>query len=121
LTLARQENVLLEGLTGDRSGIIGALAAVGLRASENDGRFIWLRGTRSLSGIHTVAALCHDTGIEAVGTFDGKDLAPSAQVDVGQWVRPILREGRATLLVEKASDNGTWRVLPREMTKQASN
>ena len=44
LGLALKHLVHLEGLTGSRDGIIGALAALGLKKSGNDGRFIWLRG-----------------------------------------------------------------------------
>jgi len=39
---SERNNIYLEGLTGTKDGIIGALAAVGLRAGGNDGRFIWL-------------------------------------------------------------------------------
>ncbi|MBU0764054.1 MAG: hypothetical protein KJ607_04380 [Bacteroidetes bacterium] len=40
--IAYSNGIILEGLTGEKIGIIGALAAVGLRKSGNDGRFIWL-------------------------------------------------------------------------------
>ncbi|MBT3207157.1 MAG: hypothetical protein HN704_01845 [Bacteroidetes bacterium] len=42
--IANEKNIYLEGLTGDKDGIIGALAAIALRKTANDGRCIWLKG-----------------------------------------------------------------------------
>src|SRR4051812_34889240 len=39
--IARENLVLLEGLGGTEDGVIGALAAVGLMATKNDGRVIY--------------------------------------------------------------------------------
>ena len=39
---ALDNGIQLEGLTGTRGGIIGALAAVGLHRQGSDGRFLWL-------------------------------------------------------------------------------
>ena len=48
ILIAAEFNVYLEGFTGTKIGQIGALAAVGLRKSGNDGRFIWLDGPKDL-------------------------------------------------------------------------
>ena len=50
MTLADRHGAHLEGVTGERIGVIGALAAVGLRRGGHDGRFIWLEGVRELQG-----------------------------------------------------------------------
>ncbi|MBD2775203.1 ABC transporter substrate-binding protein [Iningainema tapete] len=51
--VATVSGIFLFGLTGTKQGIIGALAAVGLRKNGNDGRFIWVPGLYDLSGVHT--------------------------------------------------------------------
>ena len=50
LELAGRHGAHLEGVTGDHMGVIGALAAIGLRRGGHDGRFIWLEGVRELAG-----------------------------------------------------------------------
>jgi hypothetical protein len=123
LDLARQEDILLEGLTGDGGGVIGALAAVGLRAGQNDGRFIWLAGVRELGGIYTAGRLYQITRIDEICTLDGTCVPAAARVDVAAWPRPVLRQGRAVLLVEAAKhrDDCEWQIVPKEVTKRYSN
>jgi hypothetical protein len=122
LTLAACEGFVLEGLTGTRCGVIGALAAVGLRATGNDGRFIWLPGTRELRGEYRASALCVETGIDVIATVEGTEVPPEATVDVGDWIRPVLRRGRAVLLVEPACNpaDGYWRGASRDVVKACS-
>ena len=122
LTLAQQHRILLEGLTGTRGGVIGALAAVGLRAGGNDGRMLWLRGLRELDGIYTAEQLAQAADIDAVHTVTGHRVPAQARIDVGNWARPILRAGRTILLVEEADDHEPydWRVADRELIKQIS-
>lgn len=119
LELAHHEKLLLEGLLGSGGGVIGALAALGLRVGGGDGRFVWLPGVRELSGVLAAEVLCRSTGIDEVVTLDGAGVPPADRVDVGPWVRPILRGGRATLLVE--GSNGAWRAAPKEVVKERSN
>ncbi|MBN1888022.1 MAG: hypothetical protein JW850_08520 [Thermoflexales bacterium] len=130
LDLARQAGLLLEGLTGTGCGVIGALAAVGLRAGGNDGRFIWLGGVRDveggrgdLGGVHLASALCAATGIEAICTPGGASIPPAASVELGGWVRPVLRGGEAVLLVEQVEEgrDDAWRVLSKAVIKNYSN
>ncbi|MGR9046941.1 MAG: TonB-dependent receptor domain-containing protein [Gammaproteobacteria bacterium] len=69
--LAARHGFFPEGLTGDQGGVIGALAAVGLRAEGRDGRFIGLRGIRDLAiEDYSLAQLQTQTDIEAVQTID---------------------------------------------------
>lgn len=120
LQLAENEGILLEGLTGDGGGVIGALAAVGLRATGNDGRFIWLPRLRELCGIYEAGQLLSTTGIEAITTLDGVAPPHTARIDLGSWARPVLRGGKAVLLVEEVEDNVAceWRVVPKEVVKR---
>jgi len=106
-------------LTGTGGGIIGALAAIGLHRSGNDGRFLWLPGLRELHGRHPVSRLHSDAHIGRVCTLDGTELAPQMFVNIGEWVRPVLQHGQATLLVEQRHDE--WHILSKEQIKAVSN
>ncbi len=122
LDLGTRTGFILEGLTGDGGGVIGALAGVGLRAAGDDGRFLWLPGLRETTGGHPAAALPALTGIEACQTLDGSEISPDDTVDVGMWCRPILRGGRAVLLVEPVGDQpGAWRVAVKDVIKELSD
>ncbi len=116
---AIQDCVRLEGLTGTGGGIIGALAAVGLHHAGNDGRFLWLPGLRDLKGRYPVRELCTLGHIAAVRTPSGETLPPQTLVDVGEWVRPILRGGQAILLVEEK--NNEWYILAKDQIKRISD
>ena len=93
------------GPTGQ--GIIGAMSAVGLRSTGQDGRFIELVGIRQIQGVISVAELLGRTGVQAVATMDGQALANDEVVDTSDWVRPSLRHGRAVFLVTR--ENGVWK------------
>jgi hypothetical protein len=120
-TLAAREGILLEGLTGDEGGVIGALAAVGLRKTDNDGRFNWRRGMREAEPLITVAKLLRTTGIDAVESVSGRAVNADDIIDVRPWPRAILAEGRAVLLVEEAGEedeNCHWRLARKDIIKR---
>jgi hypothetical protein len=117
--IAQSQNIRLQGLTGTHGGIIGALAGVGLHHAGNDGRFLWLPGLRELSGRLTVAEICARGSIDAVRPLSGDRLSPETLVDIGEWVRPILRDGQAILYVE-VRDN-EWFILSKDSIKGLSN
>jgi hypothetical protein len=119
--LARARNILLEGLTGDHGGIIGALAAAGLRKTERDGRFVWRRGVRELSGIVTAGDLLARTGIDEIRSLSGVAVGADEAINVEPWPRPVLIDGRAVLLVEKTEEiyaSYGWRLAPKDIVKQ---
>ncbi len=121
--VARAAGVELRGLTGTRGGVIGALAAVGLRARGGDGRFLWLAGLREATGSMTVGDLIRTAGIDEVRGPDGAKLPDRELVDTGEWLRPLLLDGKAILPVEEAGDGTAhgWRVLPRDRIKALSS
>ena len=123
LKLALQRGISLEGLTGTRGGVIGALAAVALRAEGNDGRCLWLRGLRELTGIQTAAQLRQLVSIDRIERVAGGEVPPAARIDVSAWPRPILRAGQMVLLVEEADahDDHEWRVARKEIIRQYSD
>jgi tRNA(Ile2) C34 agmatinyltransferase TiaS len=113
-TLASTHNIRLEGLGGSQDGIIGALAAVGLAASGDDGRYVLVERSRELSGLQPVSAVLA-AGISAVQTLDGQPVSEGlVQIDK---MRPARRGGRAVLVVERATpDQGNGdRWLPLKL------
>jgi hypothetical protein len=123
LDLAGHAGLCLEGLTGTKGGMIGALAAVGLRAEGNDGRCLWLRGLRELEGVCTAGELRQRIRLDGIESVSGAGVPEAARIDVSVWPRPILRAGRFILLVEEANDHdhGEWRVARKEIIKQYSD
>lgn len=121
--LADVAGIHLVGLTGTHGGIIGALAGVGLHVAGNDGRFLWLPGLRQLTGIYRVEQLRDLVEIGSIETEKNDEhVGPGDRLDVGDWVRPILQDGRAVLLVERSADvHSDWRVVARERIKQLSD
>jgi hypothetical protein len=117
--MAREQNIRLIGLTGTHGGVIGALAAVGLHTGGNDGRFLWLPGLRELKGVYSVADLRTYAAIDHVCDENSTELSATARVDVGDWVRPILRAGKITLIVEEAEHD--WHVISKDRIKKISD
>jgi len=124
---AERNNIYLEGLTGTKDGIIGALAAVGLRAGGNDGRFIWLNSKKNLrdieDGIHSVENLITQSGIDKVQSNDNEIVNPKDSVYLNEWARPVLQNNESILLVEKAINNQNyeWKCAAKEFVKSVSN
>ncbi len=106
--LARDHGVRLEELGGTGDGIIGALAAIGLTAEGNAGRFLeWAGGLRDF-GECEPAERFRRRGINLLSVSRNGEVVPNdAMIATGDWVRPRLIGGRPVLLVE-ASENG-WR------------
>ncbi len=100
--LAEAHGVLLAGLGGSQDGVIGALAAVGLAASGEDGRYLLVGRSRDLTGLHDIPDILA-TGITAIFTLDG------APVDQGKVLadklRPARRNGQPVLYVEWHEDH----------------
>ena len=120
--LAASIGAHLEGLTGTGLGVIGALAAVGLRAGANDGRFLWLPRLREISGVYTVAALRDALGVDAVETEDGRRPGNDARVAIGDWPRPLLRGGRRVFLIQEAvGEDYQWVGADKQRLKQLSD
>ena len=116
---ASKSGIRLAGLTGTGGGIIGALAGVGLHHAGDDGRFLWLPGLRELQGAYPVAQICSTAHIDRVCTLQGANLTPETLLDVGEWVRPVLRGGQATLFVDE--QNHEWYSLSKDRIKSLSN
>ncbi|WP_375789627.1 hypothetical protein ACE10Z_21270 [Bradyrhizobium sp. Pha-3] len=120
--LARREALYLEGLTGDQGGVIGALAAVGLRKSGRDGRIAWRPGLRETRGIVTGTYLLTHSGIDAIRhAHSGEPVAASDRISVNPWPRGVMIDGQAVLLVEPAGspdDHFDWQLAPKDILRQ---
>lgn len=69
--LASAYDLRLEGLGGTQDGVIGALAALGLAACGEDGRYLLVGTIRALTGLQPVETLL-SAGVAAVKTMDGQ-------------------------------------------------
>ncbi len=116
---AAKSHVRGAALKGSGAGVIGALAAVGLHREGNDGRFLWLPGLPELQGKYSVGEIFERTAIDRVCTLDEIELPIDALVEVGEWPRPVLRNGQATLYVEEKKHG--WTVLGKERVKELSS
>jgi len=116
---ASRSAIRCEGLTGTHGGIIGALSAIGLHRAGNDGRYLWLPGLRELTGKYQVNEICVKGHVDRICTIEHVDLSAETIVDVGEWIRPILRDGKATLYVEEK--NHEWYIISKDRIKSLSN
>ncbi len=100
-----ESNVALRGLGGNRMGMIGALAAVGLHTGGKDGLFIDLAGIRDLEGRVTAGQIRVQSALEHVIDEDtGEELDRDDLVDTGNWVRPRMIEDEPVLLTRRSPD-----------------
>ena len=108
-SLAQNHDVYLEGLGGDQGGVIGALAAVGLAADGNDGRYVLVGKIRDLEGSQPVDVVLN-AGIAEIRTLEG-ELITEGHVFTDK-MRPARRQGKAVLYVSQGED-GSW--LPEKL------
>jgi hypothetical protein len=100
-TLAARHAIYLEGLGGDEMGVIGALAAVGLTAGGDAGRYIQVGNVRSLAGSQPVENVLA-AGVAAVQTAEG-DPVETGTVQT-ESLRPARRGGRPVAVVQQNGD-----------------
>jgi hypothetical protein len=104
--LAAAHRMLLAGLGGTEDGVIGALAAVGLAATGEDGRYLLVGRARELSGLQTVTAVL-GSGVSAVRTLDGQPVEDG--LILADKLRPAQRGGRPVQFVDWQDDH--WQPL----------
>lgn len=104
--LAAENGIHLEGLGGTEGGVIGALSAVGLIVTGDDGRVVQLgEWPDDLSGPQPVTTL-QNRGIVVEEIETGLRIE-SGTVDVGKHLRPNLRQRMTKLFVRKSPDSLT--------------
>ncbi|BBX66294.1 hypothetical protein MSAS_54680 [Mycobacterium saskatchewanense] len=121
-TLAAALGVHLSGHGGTEDGVLGALAAVGLHLSGNDGLFITLPGIEELPHQATIDTVRARAPIDVARDEAHRQPGPGEVIELGDWVRPVLLDGRAVLLLEppRLQPDGTrvWRTAPRAVVKR---
>jgi hypothetical protein len=114
--LANVHGIHLEGLGGTEDGVIGALAAVGLAATGNDGRVVHLAGWSlddPVMGMIEVGAILRN-GVDEVRESATGAAITEGVVELRKKLRPNVRAGRLVLFVERAPESGAvaqWRAL----------
>ena len=107
--LAHRLGIYLEGLGGTNDGVIGALAAVGLTVTADDGRIVQLADwPDDISGLQSVDFL-HRRGLTVRHHASG-DRIEDGLVDVGKRLRPNRSGGEDVLFVEQL-ESGNQRSL----------
>jgi len=109
--LARTHGVHLSGHGGTEGGVLGALAGVGLHLSGSDGFFLWMPGLRRLPETLPLRTLLATVPIDGVDPGPGTGPGPDDVIELGDWVRPVWRDERAVLLLERTTEG--WRVAPK--------
>ena len=104
--LADVNGLLLQGLGGTQDGVIGALAAIGLAACGEDGRYIYVGQVRDLSGLQSVQTVI-DAGVTAVRTLDGTSVTQGLLLV--DKLRPARRGGQPVAVVNWEDDH--WQPL----------
>jgi len=116
--LAGHLSVHLSEHGGTGLGIIGALAGCGLRMSGNDGRFRGHLRIAENGRRFSVAELLQKTGVDVVKSLDGTGLRDEEVVQLGEKVKTVLQNGKATLLVFAETKNKSGEPFWRTCTKQ---
>ena len=114
--LARRCNVHLSEHGGDGQGVVGALAAVGLRLSGDDGR---VRGKVLVDAERmTVAELLARTGFERVCAYGQGVLANDCEIELGgNEVKAVYQDFSSTVLAVPTGRGG-WRLMGKQHLRQ---
>ena len=121
LELAVRNNVFLEGLTGTRDGIIGSLAACGLRKYGNDGRILMLAADfRSFSGTTEAEMICRNFNIQNIFDNFEHPIPRDAVITLEEGWKPVIKNGKFTLIVEKDGEH-TWKSISKDYLRSISS
>jgi hypothetical protein len=111
--IAAQHGIYLEGLGGTEDGVIGALAAVGLMATQNDGRVIHFESNGAdwydLTGCLDVSDILA-LGVNEILVMNTGEPLTVGIVDIGKRLRPNYRQGKIVLYVAQ-NDAPHWEAV----------
>lgn len=116
--LARKLGVFLIELGGTGDGVIGALAAAGLSAAGNDGRYVHLRGIKEIDGMITAGQVKERTDTVCIVDDRGQMVPDTALIDSLGWLRPSRINGEPKLRVclERDGDGReVWKPIERKL------
>lgn len=115
--LAEALGVQLSEHGGTGNGVIGALAAIGLRMTGSDGRYKGRLKLPAAEGLWPVRDIIEQTTASAVVDLTGYRLALDEQVYLSGKIKAVLLNHQQTLLVAKG-DDGQWRNAGRQELKE---
>jgi hypothetical protein len=119
--LARRAGVHLSEHGGTGLGVIGALAATGLRLGGNDGRMRGKLAFTNPGGVVTVAELYARNDVQEVRALDGGIVSLKDVVRLGEKVKTVLLNGNAVLFlvaVDGSAEGARWQTCPRQLLKK---
>lgn len=114
--IAAKHGIHLEGLGGTNDGVIGALAAVGLAATGDDGRIVHVGNwpwPDDLAGKLVDASAVLARGVDEIRIAATGESLTTGTIDIVKNLRPNVREkGRMILFVERTPEGpAEWRAL----------
>lgn len=115
--VAEKSGCYLIGLGGTNQGVVGALAAIGLISSGDDGRVVhldfWTYPEDTFSGPRAIDEIL-ERGVAEVRDITSGEAVTEGQIDVGRHLRPNWRGKRIVLYVESrepAESSPRWRAV----------
>jgi hypothetical protein len=120
--LANNKGIYLEGFTGAKIGVIGSLAAVGLRKEGCDGRLLWMKSMRETTGIFKIYEYKALIGIENICDKDNNFVNYNEKLKVNEWCRPVHNNNTISLIIEKETGDYEyeWKCASKEYIKSIS-
>lgn len=106
--LARKLGVHLSEHGGTGLGVIGALAGIGLRMTNNDGRFQGKLKLKTPGAIISVAEILSSSPTESVQSLTGYVLGEEEEVRLGVKLKTVLLNGKRTFLVYRQEGRSEW-------------
>ena len=120
--LARTVGVHLSEHGGTGGGVIGALAAIGLRLHGNDGRFRGWHRLGSVGQTMTAKELCSHSFVDAVIATTGEQLYGDTPIVFAEdMIKTVLLHGVQAVPVEPNIQNSRmlpWMTLSKKSVKQ---
>jgi hypothetical protein len=117
IAIAARAGCHLEGLGGTEQGVIGALAAVSLVVSGEDGRVVhlhaWPYPDETLCGPREIEEL-YARGVVEIRQLKSDQLVTTGPIDIGKHLRPNWRGGQLVLFVDAVDDSASvapWRAV----------
>lgn len=102
INLAKRCGIGAAGISGSGAGVIGALAAIGLRYEGNDGVIYWMPGLDKLHGVHTSIETNQFIQFASIESENLKHPALDDRIHFSANKNPILKGGRIVLQVSRA-------------------
>lgn len=106
--LAGKLGVHLSEHGGTGLGVIGALAGVGLRMTNNDGRFQGKLKIKTPGATISVAEIISSSSTEIVQSLTGYVLGEDEGVLLGEKLKTVLLNGKRTFLVYRQAGRAEW-------------